>query len=99
VEEFADKPHSGRPPAASSLTAELLLEALRKAPHEVGYAAHGWTVALLAAHLRRTFGIKVSERTLRRRMHALRLRWKRPRHEYATRALHVPQKKGALFAV
>jgi len=99
VEALADEPRNGRPPAAPSLTAEVLLEALCKAPYEEGYATHGWTVALLATHLYRTFGIKVSQRTLRRRMHALRLRWKRPRYEFATRALHVPQKKGALFAV
>lgn len=99
VEALEDEPRSGRPRTAPALTGEMLAEEVRKNPHEEGYATNGWTVPLLAAHLHRRYGIEVSERTLRRRMHALRLRWKRPRYVYATKAAHVPQKKGALFAV
>jgi transposase len=99
VTALADLPRRGRPRAAPALTAELLMEEVRRSPREVGYASNGWTVTLLATHLHRKFGIKISEHTLRRRMHAARLRWKRPRHVYATKAPYLPQKKGALFAV
>jgi len=52
-------------------------------------------VPLLATHLR-TQGVVISARTLRRRIHAARFRWKRPRYVYSERAAHVGVKKGAL---
>lgn len=97
VEALTDKPRRGRPRTASGMTDALLAHEVRRSPHQLGYATHGWTVALLATHLHRHLGIKVSQRTLRRRMRALRLRWKRPRYVYSTKAEHLPQKKGALF--
>ena len=99
VESLVDKPRSGRPPTARGLTGEYLAQQVRKSPQQLGYATHGWTVALLATHLRSRHGVEVSQRTLRRRMHAQRLRWKRPRYVYTRKAKHLPQKKGAWFAV
>ena len=60
-----------------------------------GYDANTWTVPLLATHLR-TQGVVISARTLRRRIHDARFRWKRPRYVYSERAEHVGSKKGAL---
>jgi hypothetical protein len=54
-------------------------------------------VPLLAAHLRAQ-GLAISARTRRRRIHAARFRWKRPRYVYSARAEHVGAKKGALSA-
>lgn len=97
VEALVDKPRRGRPRTASGLTDELLAHEVRRNPHQLGYATHGWTVALLSTHLHHHLGIRVSQRTLRRRMRALHLRWKRPRYVFSTQAEHLPQKKGALF--
>jgi transposase len=59
-----------------------------------GYSATTWTVELLAKHLSRTSGCPISGRTLRRRLRAMGLRWKRPRYVYATGDPHRAQKKG-----
>jgi transposase len=64
-------------------------------PCQFGYDANTWTVPLLAAHLH-TQGVVISARTLRRRIHHARFRWKRPRYVYSERAEHVGAKKGAL---
>jgi len=63
----------------------------------LGYNSTGWTVALLADHLRQKYGRCPSLRTLRRRMHELGLRWKRPRYVYAIKDPHRAQKKGGSF--
>ena len=55
-------------------------------------------MALLAKHLGRTYGCPISPRTLRRRMRALGLRWKRPRYVYADKDPHRAQKKGGSSA-
>ena len=58
----------------------------------------GLAVALLAQHLGRRYGCPIAARTLRRRMRALGLRWKRPRYVYAERDPHRAQKKGGSSA-
>jgi hypothetical protein len=52
-------------------------------------------VPLLATYLR-TQGLVVSARTLRRRIHAARFRWKRPCYVYSERAEHVGAKQAGL---
>jgi transposase len=64
---------------------------------QLGYNSTGWTVALLADHLRHKYGSAITVRTLRRRMHDLGLRWKRPRYTYAAQDPHRAQKKGGSF--
>ena len=87
----------GRPRAAAALTDDKLRQLLTSDPGRFGYAATTWTVPLLAAHLRAQ-GLALSARTLRRRIHAARFRWKRPRYVYSTRAAHVGAKKGGSSA-
>jgi transposase len=87
-----DQPHKGRPPKGP-VPAELLARLLRRDPYRLGYPTHTWTVPLLCAHLRSEHRLAVTERTLRRRLHQLRYRWKRPRYVYAHKAKHLPQKK------
>jgi hypothetical protein len=53
-------------------------------------------VALLAGHLERRYGCPITARTLRRRMKAMGLRWKRPRYVFSEKAPHLPQKKERL---
>ena len=90
---LAEKPRLGRHPVVPTLDQAKLLDELAKDPLALGYAATNWTVPLLAARLRRQ-GWPVSARTLRRRLHAAGLRWKRPRFVFAEPAPHVAQKKG-----
>ncbi len=93
-----DAARSGRPPVASALTDARIVREFRRDPLRLGYRTTGWTVALLAAHLGRKYGCPLSARTLRRRMHDLGLRWKRPRYVYAEKDPHRAQKKGGSFA-
>lgn len=95
---LSDSPRSGRPPAAPQLTEELLADILAQDPREQGYCATGWTAPLLAQHLHRQYGVRLSERTMRRRLREFGFRWKRPRYVFSRRAPHLPQKKGGLFA-
>lgn len=89
-----DRPRSGRHRAAPALTREVVARALALDPRALGYRATTWTVPLLAGYLAEHAGVVVSARTLRRRLHALGYRWKRPRYAYSGRARHLGQKKG-----
>lgn len=92
---LSDRPRSGRPLAAPTLTESLLSTLLAQDPRVHGYCATGWTVPLLAQHLRQRHGMDLSERTLRHRLHDFGYCWKRPRYVFSQRAAHLPQKKGA----
>jgi transposase len=93
-EDLVDVPSPGRPSQVEELDETLLQQVLAEDPQEHGLLATTWTVPLLTAHLRQVHGCVVSERTLRRRLHAYGWRWKRPRYVYHERAPHVAQKKG-----
>jgi len=93
-----DRPRSGRPRVARTITDRRLVREFRRDPRRLGYHATGWTVALLADHLREKYDDSLSARTLRRRMRDLDLRWKRPRYVYATKDPNRAQKKGGWFA-
>jgi transposase len=90
----------GRPRWAPALSTERLAEGLHTDPLTLGYAAASWTAPLLAAHLRRG-GVAetLSARTLRRRLHAAGLAWKRPRYVFGQKEPHRAQKKGPSRAV
>lgn len=82
--DLADAPRPGRPPKANALKPEVVAEVLRTDPRGLDYASTTWTVPLLRRHLAR-LGHHLSERTLRRRLHAFGYRWKRPRYRYGSR--------------
>jgi transposase len=90
---LADAGRPGRPRTAATLTNEKLRHLLTSDPRQFGRGANIWTVPLLTTHLCAQ-GLLVSARTLRRRIHAARFRWKRPRHAYSQRAEHVGAKRG-----
>ena len=90
---LADRPHPGRPRAAVPSDRQLR-RVLRTDPRALGFQAATWTTPLLAAYCAERFRCTVSPRTMRRRLHALGYRWKRPRYRYAHRAAHLAQKKG-----
>ena len=94
AESLADASRSGRPRAADDLDEELLAEVLALDPREQGYWATTWTVPLLMTYLEEQYGCSVSARTLRRRLHDWRWRWKRPRYVFSEGEPHPAQKKG-----
>ena len=66
----------------SRLPDEVLDGLLRQKPSALGYQSPGWTLSLLATHLQGRCGHRPSRSTLRRRLHALGWRWKRPRYVF-----------------
>jgi transposase len=87
---------AGRPQVAKPITRARILRELRRNPAKVGYRTNVWTVALLAHRLSQLYQCPITERTLRRRMKALGLVWKRPRYVFVTKEPHRAQKKGPL---
>ena len=90
---LAEGEHRGRARRLDAVAEQHLIALLAQDPQTRGYHATGWTVALLRTELARA-GTQVSDRTLRRTLHRLGYRWKRPRYVYAGRATHLAQKKG-----
>lgn len=76
-----DRPRPGRPPKAEAGAREAIGRALDQAPAACGCVAGYWTVAMLAAHLSAVLGVALSRTTVRRALHGLGYRWRRPRHE------------------
>lgn len=95
---LADASRSGRPRVARTITDARIKHEIRRDPLRLGYNTTGWTVALLAKHLSQKYECSISARTLRRRMHGLGLRWKRPRYAYLGKDPNRAQKKGGSFA-
>ncbi len=80
LEGLATSPHAGGRPRRLDMAAEATLEqALADDPQAHGYAATDWTVPLLRTELAQR-GHDLSERTLRRTLHRLGWRWKRPKY-------------------
>jgi transposase len=99
AEILSDKPRRGRPRVARRLTPTRLKRELGRDPLRLGYTTTTWTVPLLAKHLGRLYDGALSPDTLRRRMHEIGWRWKRPRHVFSDKEPHLPQKKGLSSAV
>jgi transposase len=75
-----DSPHAGGRPRQLDQAAEATLEQLLgEDPPAHGVAATDWTVPLLRTALTQR-GEELSERTLRRTLHRLGWRWKRPKY-------------------
>ena len=71
----------GRRPRRLDASAEQTVETLLSSdPQAAGEQSTGWTVALLRTHLAQA-GYALSARTLRRTLHRLGWRWKRPRYQ------------------
>lgn len=73
-------PHGGGLPPRLAGDGEMVLQALLGSdPQARGYHATQWTVPLLRTELARA-GQTVGERTIRRTLHRLGWRWKRPKY-------------------
>ena len=90
---LADAPRSGQPPVLDAAHRARLERLLDEAPEAHGYTTVGWTVPLLAIHFAEVEQVPVSETTLRRVLHALGYRWKRPRYVLARRDPERAKKK------
>src|SRR5438093_4184442 len=78
-ERLRDADRSGRPPEQRDAVACALAELMPTPPTDRGYRHPAWTVPLLIAHLAREHQLTASETTVRRALHGLGYRWKRPR--------------------
>jgi transposase len=92
-ERLRDAARPGRPPEARDGVRAVLAELMPTAPTTHGYRHPAWATPLLLAHLRRE-GVEASDTTVRRALHALGYRWKRPRFVLSRRAEHWRQAKG-----
>lgn len=92
-DRLKDRPRSGRPATRRAAAAEAIRAALATRPADHGYRHPGWTAELLRRHLGRD-GVAASRTTVRRALHALGYRWKRPRHALARRKPTWRQAKG-----
>jgi transposase len=88
-----DADRSGRPPDTRDAVEAALADLMPTAPTDHGYRHPAWTTPLLMAHLTRQ-GVEASDTTVRRALHALGYRWKRPRFVLSRRAEHWRQAKG-----
>jgi len=94
TDALTDTCRSGRPLTAGCITNKRIQVALQQNPLQSGYHTNVWTVSLLAHYLNEKYNCVISERTLRRRMKAMGLRFKRPRYVYAEKDPNKTQKKG-----
>lgn len=92
-ERLRDADRCGRPPTARGAATAAVAALLPTAPTAHGYRHPTWTTPLLVAHLARG-GVSASAATVRRAVHALGYRWKRPRFVLSRRAAHWRQAKG-----
>jgi transposase len=93
ADRLRDAGRSGRPPDARDAAEAALAELMPTAPTARGYRHPSWTTPPLVAHLRRQ-GVAASDTTVRRALHRLGYRWKRPRFVLSRRAEHWRQSKG-----
>ncbi len=81
VKGLYDRPRSGRPRKADAVAQEEIRQAIQTPPSALGYLIGLWTVVTLCAHLAGSSGCKLSGATMRRVLHQLGYRWRRPRHK------------------
>lgn len=83
VAALMEQPHPGRPSGWAETMHTLLQEMLNTTPQAYGYPATTWTIPLLAEQLRQQTDWLMTDKTLRRELHALGYSWKRSRYVLA----------------
>lgn len=86
--------HSGRKRRLDAAGETVLTALLAEDPQMRGHRATGWTVPLLRTELAPR-GYLVGERTIRRALHRLGYRWKRPRYVLGRPDPAYAEKRGA----
>ncbi len=74
-----DRLRSGRPAKVTQEVRDFLENALKKTPTEYGENCTIWTVVLLQTHLQNESAIQLSGSVVRKTLHQLGFRWRRPR--------------------
>ena len=92
-DRLRDAGRSGRPPATRDAVEDVLAGLMPTVPTDHGYRHPAWTTPLLLAHLGR-LAVAASDTTVRRALHRLGYRWKRPRFVLSRRAEHWRQSRG-----
>jgi transposase len=77
---LADSRGGNHPSVWTDELQAVLSDGLGRRPEHFGYQAIGWTVPLLREHLARRDGVRPSQTSIRRQLHALGYVWKRPRY-------------------
>ncbi len=90
-----DRPRSGHGPKKRQVVVEVMEQVMVTGPRVIGYASPLWTSPLLRHYCRRTKGVEVSGRTIRRTLRGLGYRSKRPRCVLARRSPSWRQAKGS----
>lgn len=96
-ERLSDRPRSGRPDDLFQQLLGRIPQLLETSPGEFGYRHAEWTAGLLQAQLARE-GSDASEGSIRRALHQLGYRWKRPRYVLSRRSPTWRQSKGGSSA-
>jgi putative transposase len=78
-EGLYDQARSGRPSKVDEEVEQEVEEAMSEPPTERGYNCTIWTTALLQAHIEDALDVTVCDDTVRRTLHKLDYRWRRPR--------------------
>jgi len=94
AQRVCDRRHIGRPPTKVKAAIKVIEPLLKRDPRRYGYRSPVWTVPLLRHRVQRRTGQETSTRTVRRALHRLRYRCKRPRYVLASRSPTWRQVKG-----
>lgn len=94
VDRIADRPHTGRPATTREAVAPIVARLLKTEPRRYGYRALTWSTPMLRHQVEQRLQMSVSDRTVRRALHQLRQRYKRPRYVLARRSPTWRQAKG-----
>jgi transposase len=98
AERLRDRPRCGRPDELFQKLLARLAQLMETTPGTFGYRHAEWTVGLLQAQLA-CEQIHASGGSIRRALHALGYRWKRPRYVLSRRSVHWRQSKGGCSVV
>lgn len=90
---LSEAKHAGRTRTLDAAALRLLERWLLTDPQTVGEQTTGWTVPLLHTRLTQA-GYPISQRTLRRALHRLGWRWKRPKYVLGRPDPAYEEKKG-----
>lgn len=93
-ERIRDQPRCGRPGVKRQRARKVIQELLAQSPARYRYRSPIWTVPMLRCQVQRRLQCQVSARTVRRALHQLHHRYKRPRLVLAQRPATWRQSKG-----
>ena len=90
---LAEAHHAGRTRKFDEAGEDLLDSLLSRDPQQYGFHSTGWTAEVLHSQVQQA-GYSVSEHTIRRTLHKLGWRWKRPKYVLGRPDPDYEQKRG-----